>query len=71
MYMYNVHHTFSWVDHSMHVVYSPISVDVSVGGVVGREMEAAERSTLIQVKHNDALKSTQPAKTGTSHEGMK
>ena len=42
-------YTFSRIDNGMDVVYGTISVDVSVGGVVGREAETAERAALIQV----------------------
>ena len=48
-------HTFPRIDHSMDVVNSAISIDVSMGGVIGREAETAQRATLVQVQHINAL----------------
>ena len=48
-------YTFSRIDNGMDVVYGTVSVDVSMGGVVGREAETAERAALIQVKHINTL----------------
>ena len=47
--------TFSWVDNCVYVVDGSISVDVGMGGVVGRETEAAQRTALVQMQYINAL----------------
>ena len=39
----------------MYVVNGSISVDVGMGGVVGRETEAAQRTALVQVQYINTL----------------
>jgi hypothetical protein len=51
--------TFSWVDDCMYVVDGSISVDVSMGGVVGRQTKAAQGTTLVQVQYINTLIKTQ------------
>lgn len=47
--MHAINFTFSWIDHSMDVVYGAIPVDVHVGGMIGREAETAQGAALIKV----------------------
>ena len=39
----------------MDVVDGTVSIDVSMGGVIGREAETAQRATLVEVQHVNAL----------------
>ena len=47
--------TSSWVDNCVYVVDGSISVDVGMGGVVGRETEATQRMALVQVQYINTL----------------
>ena len=56
-----VHHiysvyTFHGVDHGLYVIDGPISIHVHVGGVVGREWDTAERTSLVQVENTHPLR---------------
>ena len=40
----------------MHMVNGLVSINVGMGGMVGGEVESAERTTLVEVEHFNALR---------------